>query len=603
MEQVFGHVAALFLHLEGDLDREGHALHCRPIPGLVLVGVLFGDAVGGGEVAHVDRHGQIAGGHTLLILVDDDGGLAGIDIVIGRNDRQLQLLVEELHGDEVAPGVAHSLKENGRLAVRIDVAVFGHPNVGIQTADGDLGGVGIGVVNGDAALGRAVVLLRNDTAELLGDVVDDDGIERIAGVKLSRRGAEGIVGVAACGNKVVGDHGILGLLVKRLAIDLVDGHTVDGGRAVVGRAGIGLLVLVIELIAVDGELDAGNLREAAQRDRRAEGRGLERLEQLRAGDIDDRNGVAEGQNRKDVVLGHIAGLHGRADAAAVRDGKDVLCGGLGDGAGILLGEVPDHCVGDEVAVVGLLGAVARLLSAVQLNLGGRELLTVLSLDVVDDLLRGGLDRLVLLAEAALAGGNEIVFRDLLRGIIDHDHADVGKLRAGGLDGLILLALLHHGVGVAVNDEIQPGDLFIQVIGAIRNGGFVHAEVSKADNHVCAGCLERVDLRLRVLPNGRLGRIGQEGQTLDERGIGLCLRLGRLQTEEADLDAALFDDLVCLEDGLVLRIKHIGAENREFRLLHVFLKLRIAIVKLVVAEADHVIAGQVHQLHSIRALAQ
>ena len=159
------------------------------------------------------------------------------------------------------------------------------------------------------------------------------------------------------------------------------------------------------------------------------------------------------------------------------------------------------------------------------------------------------------------------------------------------------------MGVAVNDEIQPGDLFIQVIGAIRNGGFVHAEVSKADNHVCAGCLERVDLRLRVLPDGRLGRIGQEGQTLDERRIGLCLRLGRLHAEEADLDAALFDDLVCLEDGLVLRIKHIGAENREFRLLHVFLKLRIAIVKLVVAEADHVIAGQVHQLHSIRALAQ
>ena len=138
------------------------AVHAIRLPGLVLVGVLFGDAVGGGEVAHVDRHGQIAGGHTLLILVDDDGGLAGIDIVIGRNDRQLQLLVEELHGDEVAPGVAHSLKENGRLAVRVDVTVFGHPNVGIQTADGDLGGVGIGVVNGDAALGRAVVLLRNE---------------------------------------------------------------------------------------------------------------------------------------------------------------------------------------------------------------------------------------------------------------------------------------------------------------------------------------------------------------------------------------------------------------------------------------------------------
>ena len=37
------------------------------------------------------------------------------------------------------------------------------------------------------------------------------------------------------------------------------------------------------------------------------------------------------------------------------------------------------------------------------------------------------------------------------------------------------------------------------------------------------------------------RSGEELQALNELGVGLGLRLGRIETEETDLHAALFDD--------------------------------------------------------------
>ena len=274
---------------------------------------------------------------------------------------------------------------------------------------------------------------------------------------------------------------------------------------------------------------------------------------------------------------------------------------LGDGAGVLFGQVPDHCVGDEVAVVGLLGAVARLLGAVQIDLGGGELLTVLCFDGIKDALRLCKNSLVLLVEVALAGGNEEVLLDLLGGVVDHDHADVGKLRAGGLDGLIFLALFHDGMRMSVDDEIDSRDLGIQVIRAVRFGGLVHAEVGQADNDVRTLRLQRIDLRLRVLPNGELGGFGEEGQTLDERRIRLGLRLGSFQTEEADLYAALFDDDMRVKDGVAVRIENVGAKDLEMRLGHVLLELGIAVVELMIAETDDIVAGGIHHFNGSRTL--
>ena len=596
MEQVLRHVAARFLHLELDLDGEGHAFHCGPVPGLVRVGVLFGNAVGGGKVAHVDRHGDIAGGLAVSVLFDDDRGIAGVNIVVGRNDRQ------ELYGDDVAPAEAQLLAEEVRsLAVGVDVAVFGHPKVGIKTADGDLVADDGRLLDGDTTLGCAVVVCLDDAAELFGDVVDHDGVQRIAGVELGACRCEGVVGIAAARDKVVGDNGILGGFVKCLAVDLVDGHTVNGLGSVVGGAGIGGFVLVVRFVGVNGELESRDLREAAERGRGAIGGGFKRFQQLCAGHIDDGDGVAEGQDGEDVVLRYVALLNGSTDAAAVGDGNDVVRVNLGDGAGILLGQAPDHCVGDEVAVVGLLGAVARLLGAVQIDLGGGELLTVLCFDGIKDALRLCKNSLVLLVEVALAGGNEEVLLDLLGGVVDHDHADVGKLRAGGLDGLIFLALFHDGMRMSVDDEIDSRDLGIQVIRAVRLGGLVHAEVGQADNDVRTLRLQRIDLRLRVLPNGELGGFGEEGQTLDERRIRLGLRLGSFQTEEADLHAALFDDGVRIKNGDTVCLENVGAENLKQSLVHVLLELRVAVVELMIAETDDIVAGGIHHFNGSRTL--
>ena len=457
--------------------------------------------------------------------------------------------------------------------------------------------------NIDAALSRAVVGFLDDTAELLGDIVDDDGIQRIAGVELRGRRCEGVVGIAAAGNEVVGDNGVLRVLIKGLSVDLVDGHALNGSGTVVGRVRISLGVLVVFLCSVDGDLHTGDLREAADCLRGAVGRSFQRLEQLRAGHIDDRDGVAEGQDGEDIVLGHVAGLDRSADAAAVGDGHDVVRIDLGDGAGILLGEAPDHRVGDKVAVIGFLGAVARRLCAVQLDLGGGEFHAVFGFDIVDDLLCFRQDRLVLIVEAFLAGLDKVVLLDLLRGVVNDDYADVGKFRAGGLDGLVVLALFHDRMRVCVNDEVQTRDLFVKVIGTVRLGGSVHAEVGQADDEVRSVGLQRVDLSLRVLPDRGIGRVRQEGQSLDQRGIRLRLRLGRFQAEEADLHAALFDNGIRLKDGSALGVEHVGAEDREVRLLHVFLKLREAVVELMVAEAGDIVACGVHQLDGVRALAQ
>ena len=165
------------------------------------------------------------------------------------------------------------------------------------------------------------------------------------------------------------------------------------------------------------------------------------------------------------------------------------------------------------------------------------------------------------------------------------------VRAGG----------HDGVGVAVDDEIDALHVLGQIIGGVGLGALVHAQMREADDEVCALRLQVRDLCGHAVIELLAVRSGEELQALNELGVGLGLRLGRLETEEADLHAALFDDGVGVIDGLAVGAEHVGTQDLEFCSLHVLRQLRIAVVKLVVAEGDNVIAGRVHHGHRVRAL--
>ena len=196
---------------------------------------------------------------------------------------------------------------------------------------------------------------------------------------------------------------------------------------------------------------------------------------------------------------------------------------------------------------------------------------------------------------------ELVADDLLRGVVDGDNADVGKGRARGLDGLAVRAGGHDGVGVAVDDEIDALHVLGQVIGGVGLGALVHTQVREADDDVGALLLERGDLLGRAGIELFAVLAGEELQALNELGVGLGLGLRRLETEEADLHAALFDDGVGVKDGLAVGTEHIGAQNFELGGLHVLRQLGIAVVELMIADGGHVVAGGVHHGHRVGAL--
>ena len=157
------------------------------------------------------------------------------------------------------------------------------------------------------------------------------------------------------------------------------------------------------------------------------------------------------------------------------------------------------------------------------------------------------------------------------------------------------------MGVAVDDEIDALHVLGQIIGGVGLGALVHAQMREADDDVGALLLERGDLRGRAGIELFAVLAGEELQALNELGVGLGLRLGGLETEEADLHAALFDDGVGVKDGLAVGAEHIGAQDLELGGLHVLRQLGIAVVELVVADGGHVVAGGVHHGHRVGAL--
>ena len=263
---------------------------------------------------------------------------------------------------------------------------------------------------------------------------------------------------------------------------------------------------------------------------------------------------------------------------------------------LVLHDLPEHCIGDEIAVVGLTVAVAvGGLRAIELHFALGEDRAVLLVDAVDDLLRGS-------GNGRVLGGvfldlEEGVALDLLGGIVDDDHADIGELRTGGLDGLAVLALSHHTVGVTVDDEVNALDGSVEIGGAIGSGLSVDAQMRKADDNV--SILERRDLIGSSLGKGVTGR---KGQTLDERRVGLGLGLRGLHAEEADLHTGLGGvGVIRVEDGRAILVEDVRADDLELGLAHVFLELGVAVVELVVAEGNDIVAGGIHHRDRISAL--
>ena len=275
----------------------------------------------------------------------------------------------------------------------------------------------------------------------------------------------------------------------------------------------------------------------------------------------------------------------------------------------ILHDLPDHGVGDQVAVVGLAVTVAvGGLRAVELHLALGKDGAVFGHDPVDDGLRGGGhfsvalivgdgDILALGVFLGMIDGEQLVFLDLLGGVVNDDEAHIGKGGAGRLDGLAVFALGHDGVGVAVDDEVDALHLGIQIIGAIGLGFGIHAQMRQTDHQI--GVLQGSHLRFG---GGVEGLVRGKLQALDQRRVRLGLGLGGLHAEEAELDAGLGGvGGITVEDGLAVGIEHIGAQDLELGLLHVFRQLGVAVVELMVAQSDHIIAGGVHHGNGVGAL--
>ena len=153
--------------------------------------------------------------------------------------------------------------------------------------------------------------------------------------------------------------------------------------------------------------------------------------------------------------------------------------------------------------------------------------------------------------------------------------------------------------MAVDEQVDAGDLLQQVDGAVARGLIVDAQMAQADDVVALVGLQGLHLLLGAVEH-LLG--GQEGHALDLGGVGLGGGLGGVQAEHADLHAVLGGKGHVVLEGHLAIVEHVGGHDGILGALRQLLQVLVAVVELMVAQRGHVIAHQVHQLHGGGALA-
>ena len=146
---------------------------------------------------------------------------------------------------------------------------------------------------------------------------------------------------------------------------------------------------------------------------------------------------------------------------------------------------------------------------------------------------------------------------------------------------------HLDMGVATYDDIDVRDIFSQ--GKIVHHTLVDAQVGEADDELAALLLQGI----HVLAGAGDG-IEVAGSRRDAGGhqrLEVCQ-----QAEHADLEAAAFEHHVGLDHLTQEFVRElvVGADNRELGLAEAFAEGVTAVVELVVAERDGVVAHCIHQ---------
>ena len=154
--------------------------------------------------------------------------------------------------------------------------------------------------------------------------------------------------------------------------------------------------------------------------------------------------------------------------------------------------------------------------------------------------------------------------------------------------------------MAVDEHVNARDLVEQVDGADTGAGalLINAQMAQADDVVALGLGQFVHLSLG---SGIQVLAGSKGNALDLGGVRLGGSLGGIQTEDADLSAALGG-----EDGIGIKshrilIGDVGRQDGELSSRGQGLQVLITVVELVVAGGGSIIARHIHQLDSGSAL--
>ena len=147
--------------------------------------------------------------------------------------------------------------------------------------------------------------------------------------------------------------------------------------------------------------------------------------------------------------------------------------------------------------------------------------------------------------------------------------------------------------MAIDEDVNAGDLLQQVDGAVAGGLSVNAQVAQADDVVAAVGFQGVHLGLGAVEH-LLG--GQEGDSLDLVRVGLGGGLRGVKAENADLFAIGGGEGGLIPQGGGVVIPYVGGQDGEVRFPGQGLQIGVAVVKLVVAGGGHVVAGQVHKLN-------